>query len=48
RSTMRPIPPITGSNREPLGRQRHQEVNQVPNQALQYSLEIDDEALDIR
>ncbi|CAG8690531.1 14938_t:CDS:1, partial [Acaulospora colombiana] len=44
---MRSIPLITGSNREPLGRQRHQEVNQVPHQALQYSSETDNEALDI-
>ncbi|CAG8571703.1 11791_t:CDS:1, partial [Acaulospora colombiana] len=44
---MKSIPPVTDSNREPLGRQRHQKVNQVPYQALQYSLETDDEALDI-
>ncbi|CAG8438478.1 17390_t:CDS:1, partial [Acaulospora colombiana] len=44
---MRSIPSITGSNREPLGRQRHQEANQVSYQSLQYSLETDDEALDI-
>ncbi|CAG8689753.1 4933_t:CDS:1, partial [Acaulospora colombiana] len=48
RSTMRSIPPVTGSNKEPLGRQRHQKVNQVPHQALQYSSETDDKALDIK
>ncbi|CAG8659019.1 13801_t:CDS:1, partial [Acaulospora colombiana] len=48
RSTMSTIPPVTGSNRKPLGKRRYQEVNQVPHQALQYSLETDDEALDIK
>ncbi|CAG8721061.1 15866_t:CDS:1, partial [Acaulospora colombiana] len=43
KSTMRSIPPVTGSNREPLGRQKHQEANQVPHQASQYLLEADDE-----
>ncbi|CAG8492311.1 4138_t:CDS:1, partial [Acaulospora colombiana] len=45
---MRSIPPVTGSNREPLGRRRHQEANQVPYQASQYLSEADDEALHIR
>ncbi|CAG8460638.1 10265_t:CDS:1, partial [Acaulospora colombiana] len=42
------IPSITDSNRKLLGRQRHQEANQVPYQALQYFSEIDDETLDTR
>ncbi|CAG8656623.1 17034_t:CDS:1, partial [Acaulospora colombiana] len=45
---MRSIPSVTGSNRKPLGRRRHQEASQVPYQASQYSLEIDDKASDTR
>ncbi|CAG8680708.1 14392_t:CDS:1, partial [Acaulospora colombiana] len=40
---MRSIPPVTGSNRKPQGRQRHQEANQVSHQASQYLSEVDDE-----